>query len=57
MSIDEEPFILVTSKRHNSKNSRRSCLPKKEFQQIRGKNFHVTSEDDVETFDKAAELR
>lgn len=53
--LDDEPFILVTSKRQKSKNSSRSYLPSR--QQFQSKNLLLTVEDDTETFDKAAELR
>lgn len=52
MSIDdEEPFVLVTSKRQKTKNSTHN-------RQLRSrKSFLLTAEDDDKTFVKAAELR
>lgn len=56
MSIDEEPFILVTSKRQKSKNNK-PIVRQSHKQHESGKSIHLLAEDNDKTFDKSAELR
>lgn len=61
-TIDEEQlFVLVTSKRRKSKNSkpnRPSSSEPTNCKQLRScKGFTLSDEDDDKTFEKAAELR
>lgn len=54
--IDEDPFILVTSKRQKSKKGSRLSSRCKQLHS-RSKNFLLNGEGDGEIFDKSAELR
>ncbi|KAG4080286.1 hypothetical protein HA402_010778 [Bradysia odoriphaga] len=56
MSIDEEPFVLVTSKRQKSKNNK-PILRQSHKRHDSGKLIHIFAEDNDKTFDKSAELR